>query len=926
MDSELYRRAKDLFLAACERSLQDRSAFLDQACGGDTELRSEVESLLEYHNSGDTTSWQPDDTNGPVTGPVMPKNVGSYRIIQLVGEGGMGEVYEAEQEEPVRRRVALKLIKWGMNTREVVARFESERQALALMDHPNIARVYEAGATEEGRPYFAMEFVRGVPITDYCDSHRLSLPRRLEIFVAVCEGIQHAHRRGVIHRDVKPSNLLVTVHDDRPVPKVIDFGVAKATSQRLTERTVFTELGQWIGTPEYMSPEQADLTGLDIDTRTDVYSLGVVLYELLAGVQPFDSTTLRGAGFDEMRRRIREEEPPRPSTRISSQGDESEVAARRRRSAPERLAKDLRGDLDWIVMKCLEKDRTRRYDSPLDLAADITRYLSNQPVEAGPPGTAYRLKKFIRRNRVSVAAGAMIVVALILGMIGTTIGLVRAKHQAQIANQVAGFMEGIFADLDPTESGRVQSPEMILDRGGEKIEKELAGQPLVQARLMTTMGIVYLNLGQLDRARELMETGLEIRRAQLDPSHPDLAVSLNALAWYHYRMSQFDRSRELYETALAIQEQAYGPSDPRVAVTARQLGRAHWVQGHLDIADELYTRALDVLDSPGGRDDLELASALHWYGILLVDQGEFRSAEAAFERAIAIRTRILGAEHPAVGWPLTELGRVLHNLGRLDAAEECLLRSQSILESSLGPDARDIGFPLSALADVLQSRGRAEEALPLYERALEIREGIHGSNDIEVLWTLPGYGWALLDSGEVERAQNTFHQAVALSRSLFPDGHYIEGMAELGLGQTLRVRGMDVEGRAHLERSLEISEAFLPRDHVWLSWPLLEVSSAHRDEGDCRGSKELLERALTIWRNQLGSDHIYIARGLQALAHWEGTCGDAERVGPLLSEANAVAERFGSPSHPIAVDVAADLEQHQDTTDELQAEVNRDAA
>ncbi len=297
MSYESHRRAKELFLAACERSVGDRSAFLDEACGGDTALRSEVDSLLEYHDGEDATSRQVADSHGRMVGAGMPKTVGNYRIIQLVGEGGMGEVYEAEQEHPVRRRVALKLIKWGMDTREVVARFESERQALALMDHPNIARVYEAGATAEGRPFFAMEYVRGVPITEYCDVHRLSIPMRLEIFVAVCDAVQHAHRRGVIHRDIKPSNVMVTVQDDRPVPKVIDFGVAKATSQRLTERTVFTELGQWIGTPEYMSPEQAEMTGLDVDTRTDVYSLGVVLYELLAGAQPFDSTTLRSAGI-----------------------------------------------------------------------------------------------------------------------------------------------------------------------------------------------------------------------------------------------------------------------------------------------------------------------------------------------------------------------------------------------------------------------------------------------------------------------------------------------------------------------------------------------------------------------------------------------------------------------------------------------------
>ncbi len=909
---DLHRRAKELFLAACERSADERSTFLNEACGGDEVLRREVDSLLEFHDREPTESGTSSDPADPGIEAEVPATIGHYRIVQLVGEGGMGEVYEAEQEHPVRRRVALKLIKWGMDTREVVARFESERQALALMDHPNIARVYEAGATSEGRPYFAMEYVRGISITEYCDVHRLSIRARLEIFLSVCDGVQHAHRRGVIHRDIKPSNLLVAIQDDRPTPKIIDFGVAKATSQRLTERTVFTELGQWIGTPEYMSPEQAEMTGLDIDTRTDVYSLGVVLYELLAGVQPFDSTTLRSAGFDEMRRRIREEEPPRPSTRVSSLGDHSGVAARHRRSDAARLARDLKGDLDWIVMKCLEKDRMRRYGSPSDLGADIARFLANEPVEAGPPGAAYRLGKFVTRNKVAVAAGFVVIAALVLGIVGTTVGLVRARDEAAAANQVAGFMERIFADLDPTASGRVQSPENILDSGVAKIEQELAGQPLVQARLMTTVGIVYLNLGQLDRARQLIEKGLEIRRARLESNDPDLAVSLNALGWYHYRVSEFARSQEVYEQALAIRERAFGPSDPRVAGDARQLARVHWAQGHLELAEELYERSLDVLDTRGGRDDLELASTLHWYGILLIDQGDLRSAEAVLERTIAIRTRILGPDHPAVGWPLTELGRVLHYKGQIGSAEEAFRRSLSILETSLGPDARDVGFPLNGLAELLRSLGRYDEALPLFERALKIREEMHGSNDIEVLWTLPGYGWTLLGLGDLEGAQNAFERALKISRSLFPDGHFFEGMAEMGLGGTLLNQGATEEGRAHLERSLEISEAVLSDEHVWLAWPLLKVGEARLDGGDCKGSKPLIERATALWRQTLGPDHLYIARGLQELAHWEQQCGNIERVGSLLAQAHDVVVGFGEPSHPIAVDVTAEFERYQD--------------
>ena len=365
----------------------------------------EVEELLGYHEA-ETTAAR---ARHPPAILDDLESIANFKVLQRIGEGGMGEVYEAEQTDPIRRRVALKVIKWGMDTKEVLARFESERQALALMNHPNIAKVYDAGMTESGRPYFSMEYVKGVPLTDYCDTHRLSTEERLRIFIQVCMGVQHAHQRGVIHRDIKPSNMLVTIQDDEAVPKIIDFGIAKATSQRLTERTVFTELGQWIGTPEYMSPEQAEMTGLDIDTRTDVYSLGVVLYELLVGAQPFDSTTLRSAGFDEMRRRIREEEPPRPSTRLTHGDRDSDVAAERRRTSATNLARELKGDLDWIVMKALEKDRTRRYATPMDLAADVQRHMDNEPVEASPPSAVYRLGKFVRRNRVAVATVSLVV-------------------------------------------------------------------------------------------------------------------------------------------------------------------------------------------------------------------------------------------------------------------------------------------------------------------------------------------------------------------------------------------------------------------------------------------------------------------------------------------------------------------------------------
>ena len=355
--------------------------------------------------------------------------IGPYKLLQQIGEGGMGVVYMAEQAAPVRRKVALKIIKPGMDTREVIARFEAERQALALMDHPNIARVFDGGATDAGRPYFVMELVRGVPITEYCDQNNLPVHERLELFVTVCHAVQHAHQKGIIHRDIKPSNVLVTLHDGRPVPKVIDFGVAKAIGQQLTDKTLFTQFAQMVGTPLYMSPEQAELTGLDIDTRGDIYSLGVLLYELLTGTTPFEGGRMKKAAMDEIRRMIREEDPPSPSMRLSSTAGETQTAvAAHRRVDAKGLSKLVRGDLDWIVMKALEKDRTRRYETANGFAADVVRYLSDEPVEACPPSSVYRFRKFARRNRGTLATAAFVLMALIVGTFVSTWQAIRATR------------------------------------------------------------------------------------------------------------------------------------------------------------------------------------------------------------------------------------------------------------------------------------------------------------------------------------------------------------------------------------------------------------------------------------------------------------------------------------------------------------------
>jgi eukaryotic-like serine/threonine-protein kinase len=431
-----FDRDREIFLSALERSSAvERAAFLDGACGGDAALRLRLEDLLRNHRAD---SFLESPGAGALPTQVMAASaieqpgtrIGRYKLLQEIGEGGMGAVYMAEQEEPVRRRVALKIIKLGMDSRQVVARFEAERQALALMDHPNIARVLDGGATETGRPYFVMELVQGVPITEFCDKNKLPAQERLKIFIQVCQAIQSAHQKGIIHRDIKPSNVLVTLHHGEPMPKVIDFGIAKATNQKLTEKTLFTQHATMIGTPAYMSPEQAEMSSLDVDTRTDVYALGVLLYELLTGTTPFPEKRLRSLGYGEIQRVIMNEEPERPSTRLSTMANEQKAAvAKERGEELGTLSRLLKGDLDWIVMKCLEKDRTRRYETANGLATDIGRHLQNEPVIARPPSTAYKLQKAFRRNKLVFGAATAVAVALVVGLSLAAIGWRQTRFQ-----------------------------------------------------------------------------------------------------------------------------------------------------------------------------------------------------------------------------------------------------------------------------------------------------------------------------------------------------------------------------------------------------------------------------------------------------------------------------------------------------------------
>jgi len=680
-------------------------------------------------------STEPDATREPDMPEDSGGQVGPYRLLQRLGEGGMGEVWLAEQTRPVRRQVALKIIKAGMDTAQVVARFGAERQALALMDHPAIATVFDAGATAQGRPYFAMEYVKGEPITAYCDRCRLSTTERLELFIRVCEGVQHAHQKGIIHRDLKPSNVLVTIQGDKPVPKIIDFGVAKATTQHLAERTLFTELGVLVGTPEYMSPEQADLTALDIDTRSDVYALGVLLYELLTGVLPFDRKTLREQALDEIRRTIREVEPPRPSTRIRQLGSASTAAAHSRHTEPAHLASELRGDLDWITMKTLEKDRTRRYGTASDFAADLRRHLELQPVQASPPSTVYRARKFVRRHRFGVAAAATLVLLLVAFAVTMAVQAqriarerdranreaARANQEAAAAKQVSDFLVGLFQVSDPSEArGNSITAREVLDKGAAAIDTKLDGQPETQVRLLDTVGRVYQTLGLYERSQLLTKRRLDIARQVYGENHTETIRALGALCGTLVLRQKLTEAEPVCRQSVEESRRVIGFDDRRTNASVNNLASLLYTQRRYAEAERLFRESLEARRRTPGVTPAEMIGALNNIASVLEAQGKSEEAERAYREALENARVALGSEHPNTLTLVSTLGDAAKSQGKLDEAEAHYRDALEGRRKVLPGTHPSVAVTLVGLADVLNRQGRFAEAEPLAREALTI--------------------------------------------------------------------------------------------------------------------------------------------------------------------------------------------------------------
>ena len=638
----------------------------------------------------------------------------------------MGDVWLAEQTQPIHRQVALKVIKAGMNTAQVVARFEAERQALALMDHPAIARVFDAGATPQGRPYFVMEYVRGETITAYAARHTLTVPQRIDLFLAVCEGVQHAHQKGIIHRDLKPSNVLVTVRDDRPMPKVIDFGVAKATTQALTDRTLHTEIGALIGTPEYMSPEQAEMGSLDIDTRADVYSLGVMLYELLTGTLPFESKPLRELGLDKLRQTIREVDPPRPSTRVTTAAGSAGTVLPSHGDAS-RLARQLRGDLDWITMKALEKDRTRRYGSVSDLAADLRRHLDDVPVLASPPSATYRAGKFVRRHQagVAVAGGLILLLVVFAGVMAvqaTRIAHARdlASQEAATATQVSDFLVGLFKVSDPSEArGTTLTAREILAKGAQQLDN-LQDQPAVQARLQATIGLVETELGLYRDAQPLLEAALQTRRRVVGQDHPDTLASANALANLYWFQGKYREAEPLYRDIVERRTRVLGADHPDTLRANYDLASLYVMQKRWEEFDRLNRDTLARQRRVLGDNHPDTLNSLGNMESSYFAQGRYEEALPVGVEVLESKRRDLGEDHPRTLTALHNLAAIYNALGRYGEAEPLFLKVVDARRRVLGGEHPLTARTLYTLASMYMKQQRYAEAESAFLAAYKV--------------------------------------------------------------------------------------------------------------------------------------------------------------------------------------------------------------
>lgn len=767
-------RVNELFLQAIQlTAAAERQAFLDSACGNDAELRLAVDTLMKAHDQVGSFLESPhvpmDSTIDQRTEEKPGTQIGPYKLLQQIGEGGMGVVFMAEQTQPVHRKVALKIIKPGMDSKQVIARFEAERQALAMMDHINIARVIEGGATESGRPYFVMELINGVPITKYCDDNHLTPRERLELFIPVCQAVQHAHQKGIIHRDIKPSNVLVTLYDGKPVPKVIDFGIAKATEQKLTERTLFTNFGTMVGTLEYMSPEQVEMSALGVDTRSDIYSLGVLLYELLTGSTPLSRKQLKEVAYLEILRLIKEEEPPRPSNRLSNSGAALASISAQRKTEPTKLSKLMRGELDWIVMKTLEKDRNRRYETANGFAADIQRYLLNEPVQACPPSTMYRMRKFVVRHRGPVLAASLILLAMVGGIIGTTLGLFEARS-ASVAERkakeaaesresetlaVLDFIEKkVFGAAKPQGLAGGLGYDVTLRKAVEAalpfVDEGFADKPLIEARLRLRIGDMFDAVGNVNTALEQHKMALALYLKHSGSEHPDTLKTKTRVGGHYFDLGQYQEALQLHEEIFQVRKARFGPYHRdtlgcmnNIAICYDRLGRK------LD-ALKLHEETLALKQTHLGADDLDVLPSMQNLASCYTYAGRHADALKLLEELQAIQKDKLEPDHPGRLLIMHNLANCYNGAERYEDARKLMEEIMPLIKKKFGPDHP---YTIGCLSDVAKSYGncgRHAEGIKLHEESLTLTKAKLGSKHRLTLSNMKSLVYLLADCPDIK--------------------------------------------------------------------------------------------------------------------------------------------------------------------------------
>jgi len=822
----------------------------------------------------------------------QPSNIGAYKILDTLGEGGMSVVYLAEQTDPVKRRVALKMLKPGMDSKEILARFQSERQALAVLDHPNIAKIFDGGIADSGLPYFVMEHVKGVPVTDYCDNHRLTNEERIKLFIDVCSAVQHAHLKGLIHRDLKPSNIMVGVVDGKPTPKVIDFGIAKATAKTLTEETLYTRIGQIVGTPQYMSPEQADLTGVDIDTRTDIYSLGVVLYELLVGTVPLD---LRAIGDYAMQQALREKDPPKPSTRLTELGDTQSEIAKVRRTEPGDLRRQLRGDLDWITMRAIEKDRTRRYETVNALAMECKRFLNHEPVLARPPTAGYSFSRFVRRNRVMVVAGLVATVAVVAGTAAATLGYLRATNAEQIAlqeaetaRQVSGFLIDLFEVSDPSEArGNSITAREILNRGAERIEGELRGQPGVQATMLDTVANVYYSLGLYEESEELLLKAQSIAAEIYTSEDPRLTKIEQSMGELYFAVSRYDESEELLLSALEKDKATFGQVHARIANLLGLLSTLYNKMDKLDEAEKFANENLAVRLELYGVKSLEYATGLNNMARVEREKGRFDVALAHSKESLRIMEDSLPANHPTISTVLGEISNNLSEQGLLEEQEPYVLRALAIDEEVYGPAHDYFASSLESVGIFYAQQGKLEQAEPYFLRALETTEAAVGTMHDSVGFRYYNLGFLYGDMQEYEKAEPYLRRSIEIWTEVFDEIHGSNAYSWNALAQNYRELGRIDEARDAATIAFSINEQVYGSEHQNTAATMLTLAVIARDEARYDVAKPLYAQALVIYEKQFG---LAGTRTMEVLREYEKFL----ELAGMESEAAAVRDRLGN--------------------------------